>query len=190
MEPRSELIAAFEAIDGIDEIFVLRDEDRFQLLDIEIQAEKKAFMGMGKTYNSGIREVLACGLVLLGLTNTGFDWGCQSHMVLKKDDEIVGEEVWEPNQIRELKKRADVWFLHQNFVVYKSKVNFPQDMVQKRCCFELPALILERGRVDLPPGQECVMCHPSPAGDVLLKKAYWGGKDERGQGTVLFGLRD
>jgi len=190
MESRSEISSAFEAIKGIDEILVLGDDVRFKLLDIEVEAEKKAFMGMGKTYNSGIREVLACGLVLLGLTNTDFDWGCQSHMVLKKDDQIVGEEIWEPNKIRELEKRADVWFLHQNFVIYKSRVNFPQDIIQKRCCFELPALFLESERVDLPPGLECVMCHPSPAGDLYLKQTYWDGRDERGQGTILFGLRE
>ena len=129
---------------GIDAVFLLEEEDRVKLLDVEIAAEKKAFMGLGMCYNSGIRDVLRCPLVFVCITNMNFEWGCEAHMVLKKDDIIVGEEVLEDSRIEQLKDRKDVWFLHKNFVIYKERVAFPQDLVEKKCCFEIPALTFDR----------------------------------------------
>lgn len=174
---------------GIEAVFFLDEEDRVRLLDIEIDAEKKSFMGLGACYNSGIRDVLRCPLVFLGITDMDFQWGCGSHMILKKGEEIVGEDVYEESRIEQLKKRDDVWFLHKNFVVYKDKVDFPRDIVDKKCCFELPALTCEDRATVLDGLSDYLMCFPSPPGDTFLKDRYYGGTDERGMGTVLFGFK-
>ena len=84
---------------GIEAVFRLTEEDRLHLLDVEIAAEKKAFMGLGMCYNSGIRDVLRCPLVFVCITTMDFGWGCQAHMILKKGDEIVGEEVLDDSLI-------------------------------------------------------------------------------------------
>ncbi|MGB9618645.1 MAG: hypothetical protein ACPL7J_15100, partial [Desulfomonilaceae bacterium] len=141
---REEILKRIRGLKGVVDAFFLRDEDRFNLLSVESEAEKKAFMGLGRCYNSGIREVLRLPIVVVAITNMEFDWGQQGQIVLKKDEEIVGEEVRDPARIRELEQRGDVWFLHKNFVVYKEKVDFPTDIVNKKCCFELPALSGEK----------------------------------------------
>ncbi|RLC08264.1 MAG: hypothetical protein DRI57_24340 [Deltaproteobacteria bacterium] len=191
MHAGEKILTSLKRVRGIEEVFLLEEAERFGLFDIEVAAEKKAFMGMGKTYNSGIREVLVCPLRIVCITTVDFEWGCQSHMLLKKDDRIVGEEVWDLNQIRELEKRPDVHFLHRNFVIYTAKVNFPQDVVQKRCYFEYPAIPPGKDvAAALPADAECLLCYPSTAGDIFLKKALYDGRDERGTGTVVLGFKD
>jgi hypothetical protein len=174
---------------GIDAVFRMEDEDRFKLLDVETAAEKKAFMGLGMCYNSGIRDVLRCPLVFVCITNMNFEWGCQAHMVLKKNDTIVGEEVLDASRIEQLKERKDVWFLHKNFVIYKEKVDFPQDLVDKKCCFEIPALTWGEPLPALPDVEDCRYSFPSTAGDIFLKERLYGVKDERGTGTAVFGFK-
>jgi hypothetical protein len=175
---------------GIRALFVLDAADKFSLLNIEVEAEKKAFMGMGKTYNSGIREVLRCPLVVVAITDMDFEWGCQSHMLLKKDDMIVGEEVRDPDRIAHLRTQPSVFFLHKNFVIYRDRVDFPRDIVEKRCCFELPALTADPCFVGLDEFGEYVFCFPSTPGDVFLKERFIDSVDERGTGSVLLGFKD
>jgi len=183
-------VISLRSIKGIEETFPLDEADRFHLLEIEVEAEKKAFMGMGLCYNSGIRDVLRCPTVILAITTMDFDWGCQSHMVLKKGDEVVGEEVRAPDRIQKLEGEANVFFLHKNFVIYKDKVDFPRDVVEKKCCFELPALTTEERLSELTQYGDYLFCFPSTAGDVFLKKRYYGERDEWGTGTVLFGFKE
>lgn len=183
------ILPLVSSINGIDAAFVLEQPDRFQLLDIESESEKKAFMGMGLCYNSGIREVLRCPLVVIAITTPDFFWGCQSHMVMKKGDEVVGEEVRDPSRIESLEQQPNVTFLHKNFVIYKDRVDFPRDIVEKRCCFELPALEPDESMSSLDGVGDYVFCFPSTPGDVFLKKQYYGERDEWGTGTVLFGFK-
>jgi hypothetical protein len=184
------IVVCVRSIKGIDAVFALEEADRFQLLEIEIEEEKKAFMGMGMCYNSGIRDVLRCPVVMVAITTMDFSWGCQSHLILKKGDEVVGEEISDPARIHELAGRTNVFFLHKNFVIYKDKVDFPRDVVEKRCCFELPALTSEECLPGLEDLGDYLFCFPSTRGDVFLKLKYYEEKDEWGTGTVLFGFRE
>ena len=183
------MMVCIRSIEGIQDAFALEEADRFRLLEIETEAEKKAFMGMGLCYNSGIRDVLRCPIVILAITTMEFDWGCQPHMLLKKGDEIVGEEVRDPLRIEDLEGQANVLFLHKNFVIYKDKVDFPRDIIDKKCCFELPALTAEESLTGLQKFGDYVFCFPSTPGDVFLKKRYCEERDEWGMGTVLFGFK-
>ena len=190
MQIHDRIMVCVRSIKGIDAAFALDDADRFQLLDIEVAAEKKAFMGMGKCYNSGIRDVLRCPVVIIAITTMEFEWGCQSHLLLRKDDEIVGEEIRDLPRIEKLEGQSNVFFLHKNFVIYKDKVDFPRDVVEKRCFFELPALTSDESLPGLQEWGDYVFCFPSTPGDVFLKKRYYEDRDEWGTGTVLFGFKE
>jgi hypothetical protein len=182
------MVVSVRSIKGINAAFPLDEADRFRLLEIEIEGEKKAFMGLGMCYNSGIRDVLRCPVVIVAITAMDFDWGCQSHLILKKGDEVVGEEVTDSSRIEELATQTNVFFLHKNFVIYKNKVDFPRDVVEKKCCFELPALTSEECLPGLREWGDYLFCFPSTQGDIFLKKKYYEEKDEWGTGTVLFGF--
>jgi hypothetical protein len=184
------MTVAFSKVEGLIKTSSFSNDDRPKMLDIEQEAEKNAFMGLGNVVNAGVREVLACGLIYVALTNMDFEWGCGPSLVMKKGEELVGEEVRDKQRLAELSNRKDVWFMHQNFVVYKDKVSFPQDMMKKICHFEIPGLPAEWCLVE-DENFECrsiIYANPSTLGDIYLKKQYFNEIDEKGLGTILIGV--
>lgn len=180
----------FSGIKGIVAFSPLFDEDRQQILDIEQDAEDRSLMGLGKVINSGVRRVLNYDLAYVALTNMEFDWGCHASLILKKGEEIVGEEVRDQEKIARLSNQKNVWFLHRNFVVYKDRISFPQDIMKKICHFEIPSL---SGESYLPeqgdfPDHSMIFANPATSCDVFLKERYFKGRDEKGLGTILVGL--
>jgi hypothetical protein len=167
---------ALKNVKGIMKASPFSSDDRRKMLDIEQEAEKKAFMGLGNVVNVGVREVLTYEFIYVALTSMDFDWGCQPGLVMKKGQELVGEEVRDKERLAELSNRKDVWFMHQNFVIYKDKVSFPQDLMRKICHFE----IFENHSI--------IYANPSTLGDTFLKAQYFDGIHEKGLGTILVGV--
>jgi hypothetical protein len=181
------ILAALSQVKGFLEVVPLKDEDRQDLLDIEQEVEDKSLLGLGRVINMGVQGVLRCDLVLVALVNMDFDWSCHPNLVMKKGDEIVGEEVTAQPTIDRLTGRKDVWFLHKNFVIYKDRVCFPQDVMKKICYFEIPC-----HPADWAMGIHCqsvVYGSPSTPADIFLKKHYFQERDEKGTGTVLIGIK-
>ena len=184
------MTVAFSKVEGLIKTGPFSNADRGKMLEIEQEAEKNAFMGLGNVVNAGVREVLACGLIYVALTNMDFEWGCGPSLVMKKGQELVGEEVRDKQRLAELSNRKDVWFMHQNFVIYKDKVSFPQDLMKKICHFEIPGLPAEWCLVEDENFQcrSIIYANPSTLGDIYLKKQYFNEIDEKGLGTILIGV--
>jgi hypothetical protein len=181
------ILEALKRVQGIEEVVPLADEDRETVLAIEDEVETKSLMGLGKVINSGVRGVLECDWVYVGLTSMEFDWACRANLLMKKGDDVVGEEVTDKDTIDRLSCDKNVWFLHRNFVVYKDKVSFPQDVMKKICYFEIPC-----HPANWPVGLEChsiVYGSPSTPCDIFLKNQYFQGEDIKGVGTVLIGIK-
>ena len=184
------MIAALKKVKGLVEASPFSEKDSQQVLGIEEDAEKRSLMGLGKVTNTGVREVLTCDLVYVALTNREFGWGSPS-LILKKGQEVVGEEIEDEEAIARLKKKENVWFMHKNFVIYKDRIAFPEDVMKKLCHFEIPCL----------PAEWCVLegsdfrCHsiiyanPATPCDLFLKNSYFKGLDEHGLGTILIGVK-
>lgn len=184
------MIAALKKAKGILNAVSFSEKDSQQVLGIEDEAEKHSLMGLGKVTNTGVREVLACDLVYVALTDRDFEWGSPS-LILKKGEEVVGEETHDKETIARLKKREDVWFMLDDFVVYKDRISFPQDIAKNLCCFDIPSLpvewcILEGGDFSC---HSIIYANPSTPCDLFLKNGYFEGLDVRGQGTILVGVK-
>lgn len=184
------LLEAIKRVQGIVEAFAFHDEDRERVLEIEEDAEKRSLMGLGKVINVGVREVITRDLMYVAFTDTSFDWSRHSNLLLKKGDEIVGEEVQDQDTICRLSEDKNVWFMHRNFVVYKDRVSFPKDIMKKICHFEIPCLpadwcVVSDEKIDC---ESIVYGCPSTPCDMFLKEKYLSGKDERGSGTILIGI--
>jgi hypothetical protein len=119
-----------------------------------------------------------------------FDWGSHPTLVMKKGQEVVGEEVRDKERIAQLSARDDVWFMHRNFVIYKNKISFPQDVMKKICYFEIPCLPAEWCVVegDKLACRTLIYANPSTLCDVYLKEQFFKGTDEKGLGTILIGV--
>lgn len=103
----------------------------------------------------------------------------------------MGEEVIDKETISRLADDKNVWFIHRNFVVYKDRVTFPQDVMNKVCYFEIPShpadwFIVENGELQY---NSIVHGSPSTPCDIFLKERYLQGVDVKGSGTVLIGVR-
>ncbi len=187
------IISNFIKVKGVVNVFPLFDEDRQKILDIEQDTEDRSLMGLGKVINTGVRKVLSYNLVYLALTNMDFEWGNHPTLILKKGHDLVGEEIRDKDRIEILSNQKNVWFMHKNFVVYKDKISFPQDIMKKICHFEIPHLPLEWCRYI--PQKNNVQYHsiifanPATPCDIYLKKQYFRGIDERGLGTILIGIK-
>jgi hypothetical protein len=181
---------ALNSVKGIMKAGLFSSDDRRKMLDIEQEAEKKAFMGLGNVVNAGVRKVLTFELIYVALTNMDFAWGAHPSLVMRKGEELVGEEVQDKQRIAELSKRKDVWFMHQNFVIYKDKVSFPQDLMKKICHFEIPGLPADWCRLEdaAIENHSIIYANPSTLGDTFLKKQYFNGNNEKGLGTILVGI--
>lgn len=180
-----------DKVKGIKDSHPLLDDDCQRIIEKEQEAEERSLMGLGKVINTGVREVLNCDLIYAALTTMDFDWGCQATLVLKKDQEVVGEEVRDEAVIADLSGKENVWFLHKNFVVYKDKITFPQDIMKKVCYFEIPCLpadfcMLENEKIEC---NSILYANPSTLCDLFLKEKYFAGLDEKGLGTILVGVK-
>jgi hypothetical protein len=184
------MVSALEKVKGIVKACPFAFEDRRKIMEIEQDAEKRSLMGLGKVINVGVGDVLKCDLIYVALNNMEFDWGCHATLVLKKGDEVVGEEVRDEGIIAGLSNRKNVWFMHKNFVVYKDKVSFPQDIMQKICYFEIPCLPAEWCLVEDDTFQcdSIIYANPCTPSDIFLKEQYFNGLDEKGCGTILVGI--
>ena len=80
--------------------------------------------------------------------------------------------------------------MHKNFVVYKDKISFPQDIMKKTCYFEIPSLpakfcILDDERLQC---RSINYANPSTFCDLYIKSQYFDALDEQGLGTILIGV--
>jgi hypothetical protein len=179
------ILGTLKKVKGIVDASPLSEKHRREILEIEQDAEERSLMGLGKVVNTGVREILNSELIYVALTNMDFDWGCSATMLLKKGQEVVGEEIRDQAAIERLANQKNVWFMHQNFVVYRDKIAFPQDIMKKICHFEIPCLPAEWCTIE----DDNFQCHsiiyanPATPCDVYLKEQYFGGLDERGLGT-------
>jgi hypothetical protein len=184
------MVSALEKVRGVNRAKPIAFEDRDQIAQIEADAEKQSLMGLGKVVNVGVKRVLGCDHLYVALNDMDFDWGCHATLVLKKGDEVVGEEVRDKESIARLSNREDVWFMHKNFVVYKDKMSFPQDIMKKICFFEIPCLPAEWCLVedDKFKCNSIIYATPCTPADTYLKAQYFEGVDEMGCGTILVGI--
>ena len=184
------MVCALEKVKGIVKACLFAAEDRHKIQEIEQDAEKRSLMGLGKVVNVGVRDVLKCDKIYVALSSMDFNWGCHASLVLKKGDEVVGKEVRDEEIIARLSKQKNVWFMHKNFIVYKDKMSFPQDIMQKNCFFEIPCLPAEWCLVEDNTFQcdSIIYANPCTPCDIFLKEQYFNGLDEKGCGTILVGI--
>jgi hypothetical protein len=184
------MTSAIKNVKGINQSAPFSSDDHSKIFDIEQEAEKNAFMGLGNVVNAGVRKVLSSEFIYVALTNMDFAWSGHPSLVMKKGEELVGEEVHDKKRIAELSKREDVWFMHQNFVIYKDKVSFPQDLMKKNCHFEIPGIPADWCRLEDEAIEKhsIIYANPSVLGDTFLKAQYFDGIPEKGLGTILIGV--
>jgi hypothetical protein len=184
------ILQSLATVPGILAVRQLLEQDREPLLEIEKKAEEQSLMSLGKVVNVGVRTILRQETIFVALNSMDFDWGTHPTLLMKKGEEIVGEEIRDQERIKQLSDQENVWFMHKNFIVYKDKISFPQDIMQKICYFEIPYLPIKWKELEecQKHCQEIIVAAPATPSDVYLKEQYFQKRDEQGLGTCLIAI--
>ena len=170
---------------GVEDTYVLNEEDKEKVLELEKKAEGAVLMGMGVGDNRGIKEVLNRQVIVAFTTNMDYVWPEGPNVVLMQYGEKVGEDIYDQEKLEECKKCRDMVVMG-NFVIYRSAVPKPKDAQKEPITVVLPPQKCK----DL----ECVsgldnvvLASPSTPTDEYLRSVM-GLKPAVGQGTFIIGF--
>jgi len=181
------VLRALRDCKGVLEAWILTEEEKKRVLDVEEKAEEKIVYGMCKTLNRGVREALAREYtVALVIDSSVFEYPHHPHMRMVCGGEVVGEQVKDQDRIEELKKDRSNFFLWENFVLYVPKL--PKDIEDRK---RLKMVYMERPAVQLeghPCVERSVFGTPSVEGDLLVKELFSVHSEKPTVGTCVVGF--
>ncbi len=167
---------------------VLDEKERSKLLELE-KAEEGSMVQFGAGFeNQGMAEALSRDVVILIINDNTFEYR-EPTIVLKADEEIVGEIVSDPEKIREMKNKPGYLVSGNNFVIYTHKLRGKKGIKMKFITlpFSLPHDGLKNGSADF--GVTDVICGwPSRGVDSYIKSQYNLETKDLNIGTLLVGF--
>ncbi len=180
-----DVICRIKAIKGVDETYILNEEDKEKVLELEKKAEGAVLMGLGVGDNQGIKEVFKRQVIIAFTTNMNYVWPEGPNVVLMQFGEKIGEDVYDPEKLEECKKCKDMVVMG-NFVIYRSAVPKPKDAKKEPITVVLPPQKCQEleciNGVD-----NIILGSPSTPSDEYLRSVM-GLKPEIGRGTFIIGL--
>ncbi len=180
-----EAICRIKAIKGVEETYILSEEDKEKVLELEKKAEGAVLMGLGIGDNQGIKEVFKRQVIIAFTTNMDYVWPEGPNVVFMQYGQKVGEDVYDPEKLEECKKCKDMMVMG-NFVLYKSAVPKPNDSKKEPITVVLPPQKCKE--LDCMNGiSNIVLASPSTPSDEYIRSVM-DLKPETGRGTFIIGL--
>jgi len=180
-----DVLCRIKAIKGVEDTYILNEEDKEKIFELEKKAEGAVLMGMGVGDNQGIKEVLKREIIIAFTTNMDYVWPEGPNVILMQYGEKVGEDIYDPEKLEECKKCKDMMVMG-NFVIYRSAVPKPRDAKKEPITVVLPP----QKCTDL----ECVgsinnivLASPSTPSDEYIRSVM-SLKPAVGQGTFIIGF--
>lgn len=180
-----DVLCRIKAMKGVEDTYILDEEDKKKIFELEKKAEGAVLMGMGVGDNQGIKEVLKRQLIIAFTTNMDYVWPEGPNVVLMQFGEKVGEDVYDPEKLEECKRCKDMVVMG-NFVIYRSAVPKPKDAKKEPITVVLPPQKCK----DLECVEELtniVLASPSTPSDEYIRSVM-GLKPATGMGTFIIGL--
>jgi len=170
---------------GVEQTYILNEEDREKVLELEKKAEGAVLMGLGVGDNQGIKEVFKRQVIIAFTTNMDYVWPEGPNVILMQFGEKVGEDVYDPEKLEECKKCKDMMVMG-NFVIYRSAVPKPQASKKEPITVILPPQKCDE--VECVTGvANAVLGSPSTPSDEYIRSVM-GLKPETGRGTFIVGF--
>ena len=180
------VVRKLHSIDGIIDVWRVGDSDRRTILELDRNANEKSGLVIGvEIVNKGAQCALQRKHVV-----------CVNHsqvlrhppapilVLVDEGGHVMGEEVWETENIARYRADSDVLFLGRGFVLFKDKVKRTEE---RRLRFEygpqdFPELRMIQGIHDVVSGTL------SPAADIYVKTMAKWDTSNPDSGTVLIGF--
>lgn len=180
-----DVICRIKAIKGVEDTYVLNEEDKEKILELEKKAEGAVLMGLGVGDNQGIKEVFKRQAIIAFTTNMNYVWPEGPNVVLMQYGEKVGEDVYDPEKLEECKRCNDMLVMG-NFVIYKSAVPKPKDSKKEPITVVLPPQKCQD--VECVEGvTNAVLASPSTPSDEYIRSVM-GLEPATGLGTFIIGF--
>ena len=171
-------------IKGIVDVERLNDEDRAEILDLEQKAEQILMMGLAKAVNRGLRDAIDRDVTYAAIHDPDLRHPPGPTVIWVREDEIIGEELWDKAAIEQLKKRENVLFIGEGFILYADKIRRMQKTEMTVVFPGLPVPELQ----SVAKIESVVSATLSAPADVHVKrKLGWSTIDPK-IGTILIGF--
>ena len=171
-------------IKGIVHVERLSNEERAEILDLEQKAEQILMMGLARTVNRGLRNAIDRDVTYAAIHDPDLRHPPGSTVIWVREDEIIGEEVWDKAVVEEIKKREDVLFIGEGFVLYADKIRRMQKTEMTVVFPGLPVPELQSiGKIE----HVVSATLAAPADIYVKKKLGWSTADPK-IGTILVGF--
>ena len=170
---------------GVGETYVLLEEDRENIKELEKKADEMTLMGLGRGDNRGVKEVLKKDVVIPFTTSMDYVWPACPNVVLMHHDRVVGEDMDDECKLNELKSCRDNLVIG-NIVIYDKELLKSIDPKNDPLIVVLPPKPC--AEVDeLPHICNVALASPSPPTDEYLKQKM-GLPQSHGTGTFILGF--
>ncbi len=180
-----DVICRIKAIKGVEDTYILSEEDKEKIFELEKKAEGAVLMGLGVGDNQGIKEVFKRQVIIAFTTNMSYVWPEGPNVVLMQYGEKVGEDIYDQEKLETCKKCNDMVVMG-NFVIYRSAVPKPRDAKKEPITVVLPPQKCQD--VECVEGvTNVVLASPSTPSDEYIRSVM-GLKPAVGLGTFIIGL--
>ena len=180
-----DVVCRIKAIKGVEDTYILSEEDKDKIFELEKKAEGAVLMGLGVGDNQGIKEVFKRQVIIAFTTNMNYVWPEGPNVVLIQYGEKIGEDVYDPEKLEECKKCNDMLVMG-NFVIYRNAVPKPKDTKKEPITVVLPPQKCQD--VECVEGViNAVLASPSTPSDEYIRSVM-DLKPALGLGTFIIGF--
>ncbi len=170
---------------GVETTYLLNEEDREIVRELEKKADEMTLMGLGRGDNKGVKAVLKNNVVFAFTTNMDFNWPEGPNIILMHGERVVGQDLDDEAKLEEMKACKDKLVI-ANIVIYDTSVLKGMDAKTNPLVVVMPPKTCKE--------VECVdkvcnvvLASPSTPSDEYLK-GKMGLEYLHGTGTFLLGF--
>lgn len=184
---QKDAITFLKRLKGTLAVKVLTENQKNQILELEKRNEEKKYFEMCKTLNKAVRTAIERDTAVAMVIKTSeFNYPPPPYMQMKYENQIVGEFVYEEDEINELKKSKGNVFLGENFVVYLTKI--PKD-VSAREDMRMTHIVKPFKKLEKLDGiKHAVFGEPCNECDNFIKKLLSIKSNDQTVGTCIIGF--
>ena len=179
-EIEKKLRSALEGVKGVLGIKILSQEEREKILELEQEAEKHVLFGMGKSLNTGLREILKRDFIVAIANDNEFEWPLEPAVQIVCDNEVIGEEIKSPEKAEEYKRQGHI--VAGNLVIFKDKAK--SIMARKDFTVVLPPMSFKQLE-GIDEFTDIVSASPCPPSHLFISEQM---SANNAPGTILVGF--
>jgi len=171
---------------GVVACWVVPDEDRDSLRQLENEANSRLGLPGMAIVNEGIKDALARQHTVMISHSSTLRHPPGPIILMCDEDNVVGEEIWEPGQFEKLSKDPNALFLGKSLILYRDALAKAKGKPLKLMYKALPFPEIE----EVPGVKDVVSITITiPVHFRFSQKAGWN-PDDPNLGTVLIGFNE